>query len=152
MVLNVIYPVLVSNFTIVGQTRLAEKCIGDVWLMTNFGLLFSNIPRTPWDESWIHSGYVKRHLPCTANEGFKSPLHMITGDKVTMKHILPFGCLIYIVLDKDQIKDPKFDCRAQATVYIGHGFQEGRKCLKGYSFDFRNKGKKGRVMYSTLSF
>jgi hypothetical protein len=33
------------------------------------------------------------------NEGFKSPLRMITGNKVTMKHILPFGCLLYIALD-----------------------------------------------------
>jgi hypothetical protein len=74
---------------------------------------------------------------------------MITGNKVTMKHIFPFGCLLYIALDKDQIKDPIFDCQAQATVYIAHCFQEGHKCLKGYSFDFRNKGKKGRVMYST---
>jgi hypothetical protein len=53
---------------------------------------------------------VKRHLPCTANAGFKSPQHMITDDKVIMKHILPFGCLLYIALDKGQIKDPKFGC------------------------------------------
>jgi hypothetical protein len=34
-------------------------------------------------------------------------------------------------------------------VYLGHGFHEGRKCVKDYSFDFRNKGHKGRIMYST---
>jgi hypothetical protein len=51
---------------------------------------------------------------------------MITGNKVDVKHILPFGSLLYIAREKSQISDPKFDPRAQATVYLGHGFQEGR--------------------------
>ena len=66
-----------------------------------------------------------------------------------MAHILPFGSLLYVTLDKDQIHDPKFDPRAQATVYLGQGLHEGRKCHKGYTFDFSNKGYRGRVMYST---
>jgi hypothetical protein len=131
------------------QNGKAEKCIGDVWLMTKTSLLFSNTPRILWDECWIHAGTVKRHLPSTANEGFKSSLHMITGNKVSLAHILPFGSLLYVTLDKDQIHDPKFDPRAQATVYLGQGLHEGRKCHKGYTFDFSNKGYRGRVMYST---
>jgi hypothetical protein len=131
------------------QNGKAEKCIGDVWIMTKVALLFSNVPRILWDEAWLNAGAVKRHLPSAANEGFKSPLHMISGNKVSLSHLLPFGSLLYIALDKDQIRDPKFDPRAQATVYLGHGFLEGRKCVKGYSFDFRNKGHRGRIMYST---
>ena len=117
--------------------------------MTKVALLFSNVPRILWDEAWLNAGAVKRHLPSAANEGFKSPLHMITENKVSLSHLLPFGSLLYIALDKEQIRDPKFDPRAQATVYLGHGSHEGRKCVKGYSFDFRNKGHKGRIMYST---
>ncbi len=60
---------------------------------------------------------MKRHLP-SANEGFKSPLHMITGNKVSLSHLLPFGSLLYIALYKEQIRNPKFDPRAQATVCI----------------------------------
>ncbi len=59
---------------------------------------------------------MKRDLPTTANEGFKSPIHMITGEKAKLGHILPFGSLLYIAKDKHQIPDPKFDPRAQATV------------------------------------
>ena len=50
---------------------------------------------------------------------------MITGDKVSVSHILPFGCLFYVAIHKaaasqDPKFDPKFDPRAQATVYVGH--------------------------------
>ena len=77
---------------------------------------------------------------------------MITGNKVSMGHLLPFGSLLCTAKDKRDIKEPKFDPRAQATVYLGHGFHEGRKCLKGYSFDFKNKGHSGRIMYSTNTY
>ena len=122
------------------QNGKAEKCVADVWIMTKVALLFSNVPRILWDEAWFHAGNVKRHLPSTANEGFKSPLHMITGNKVSLGHLLPFGSLRCIAKGKRDIKEPKFDPRTQATVYLGYGVQEGRKCLKGYSFDFKNKG------------
>jgi hypothetical protein len=96
-----------------------------------------------------NSAYVKRYLPTTANEGFKSPLHVISDKKVDINHILPFGSLLYIDREKPNIPDPKFDPRAQATVYLGHGFQEGRKCLKCYSFDFGKEGF-GQIMYSQM--
>jgi hypothetical protein len=105
--------------------------------MTKVALLFSNVPRILCDESWFNAGNVKRHLSSTANEGFKSLLHMITGNKVSLGHLLPFGSLLCIAKDKRDTKEPNFDTRAQATVYIGHGVQEGRKCLKGYSFDLK---------------
>ena len=95
----------------------------------------------------------ERRLPSSANEGFKLPLHMITGNKVSLGHLLPFGSLLYIAKDKRDIKEPKFDSRAQATVYFGHAFHEGgRKCLKGYSFDFKYKRSNGRIMYSTKAY
>ena len=56
-----------------------------------------------------------------------------SGNKVSLAHLLPFGSLLYMALKKDQIRDPKFDERAQASVYIGDGFHEGRKCIKGYT-------------------
>ena len=66
----------------------------------------ANVKRYLWEESWLNAGYVKRHLPSTANEGYKSPLHMITGNKVSMGHLLPFGSLLYIAKDKRDIKEP----------------------------------------------
>ena len=113
------------------QNGKAEKCIGDVWTMTKVALLFSNVPRILWDQAWTHAAAVKRHLPSAANGGFKSPLHMISGNKVSLAHLLPFGSLLYMALKKDKIRDPKFDEKAQASVYIGDGFHEGRKCFKG---------------------
>jgi hypothetical protein len=87
------------------QNGKGEKCIGDVWLMTKTILLFSNVPRALWDEAWFNARYVERHLPTTANEGFKSPIHMITGQKTRLSHIFPFGSLIYFAVDKQQISD-----------------------------------------------
>ena len=95
---------------------------------------------------------MRRHLPSTANEGFKLPLHMITGNKVSLGHLLPFGSLLYIAKKKHDVKDPKFYPRAKATVYLGHCVREGRKCLKGYTFNFKNKGQRGRIMYSTHTY
>ncbi len=54
---------------------------------------------------------------------------MISGNKVSLAHLLPFGSLLYMALKKDKIRDPKFDEKAQASVYIGDGFHEGRKCF-----------------------
>ena len=53
-----------------------------------------------------------------------------------------------MALKKDKIRDPKFDEKAQASVYIGNGLNEGRKCIKGYTFDFRHKNYRGRIVYS----
>ena len=88
-------------------------------MMTKTSLLLSGVPKYLWDEAWFSAAYVKRHLPTTTNEGFKSPLHMITANKVNINHIHPFGSLLYIVREKSNIPDPKFDPRAQATVYLG---------------------------------
>jgi transposase InsO family protein len=90
------------------QSGKGEKCIGDVWLMTKTILLFSNVPRALWDEAWFNARYVKRNLPTTANEGFKSPIHMITGQTARLSHIFPFGSLIHFTVDKQQISDLKF--------------------------------------------
>jgi hypothetical protein len=117
-------------------------------MMTKTSLLFSNVPRYLWDEAWFNACYVKRHLPTTVNEGFKYPYYMITGNKVDVKHILEFGSLLYIARETNcctslekQISDPKFDPR----------LQEGRKYLKGYSFNFSNKGFKGQIIYEINS-
>ncbi len=60
-----------------------------------------------------------------------------------------YKVLVYFAFDKQQISDPKFDLRAQAAVYLGQGVSEGRKCVKGYSFNYSNRGHKGRIIYST---
>ncbi len=59
--------------------------------MTKVALLFSNVTRYPWDEAWFNAGDVKQHLSSTANQGFKSPLHMMAGKKVSLGHLLSFG-------------------------------------------------------------
>ena len=107
--------------------------------MTKVALLFSNVPRILWGKAWTYTAAVKRDLPSAANEGFKSLIHMITGNKVSLLDILPFGSLLYMALDKDKIRDPKFDAKAQASMYIGDGLHEGGKCFKEYTFDFRSK-------------
>jgi hypothetical protein len=53
------------------QNGKVEKSVGDCWSMAEVSLLFSNIPR------FCGIKTVKRQIPCSANEGFKSPLHMI---------------------------------------------------------------------------
>ncbi len=73
---------------------------------------------------------VKRHLPSIANEGFESSLHVITGNKVSLSHILPFGSLLYIARDKKQIHDPKFDPRAHCSL-SGTWQQRGSKMNQG---------------------
>ena len=117
--------------------------------MTKTTLLISNTLRTLWDEAWYNASYVKRHLPTTANEGFKSPIHMITGQKAKLSRILPFGCLVYFAIDRKQPSDSKFDPRAQAAVYLGQGVSQGSKCVKGYSFNFSNKICEGKIILST---
>ena len=131
------------------QDGKAEKCIGDCWSMTRVALLFSNTTRKLWERSWKNSQEVKRCLPCAANVDFQSPYQLVYGDKVSISHLKPFGSLLYVLLDKDQVKDWKFDPRAGACIFIGPGETEGRKGVIGYTFDFRNKGRKGRVVYSS---
>ncbi len=70
-------------------------------------------------------------------------------EKRPVKHLLPFGCLMYVVLDKDVVADWKFDPRAGACVYLGSGELDGRKCVLGYTIDFKNKGRMGKVVHST---
>ena len=47
------------------------------------------------------------------------------------------------------MSDTKFDSKAMAAAYVGHGYLESRKCVKGYTVDFKNKGKIGSVLFST---
>ena len=47
------------------------------------------------------------------------------------------------------MSDTKFDSKAIATAYVGHGYLEGRKFVKEYTVDFKNKGKIGSVLFST---
>ncbi len=70
---------------------------------------------------------------------------MIYGEKRPVKHLLPFGCLMYVVLDKDVVADWKFDPRAGACVYLGSGELD----RLGYTIDFKNKGRMGKVVHST---
>jgi hypothetical protein len=102
----------------------------DVWITAKVALLFSNVPNFLWDESWLNAGYVKRHLPSTANEELKSRLHIITGNQVSLGHLLPFGSLLYIAKEQRDNKEPKFDIRDQAPVCLRHSLQEGLKCLR----------------------
>ena len=67
-------------------------------------------------------------------------------------HILPFGSQLYVEIDERDIKNPKFDPPPQAMLFLGHGFHGGGKCLKGYSFDLKNKGHRWRIMYSTHTY
>ena len=70
--------------------------------MIRSSLIFSNMTRSVWEDTWLHSTYVKGHLPTAANEGFKTPIHMMTGEKVSLTHILPFGCLYTLLKIKNK--------------------------------------------------
>ena len=53
-----------------------------------------------------------------------------------------------MALDKDKIRDPKFDEKAQASGYIRDELHAGRNFFNGYTFYFRLKGHRGRTVYS----
>ena len=131
------------------QDGKAEKCIGDCWSMARSSMIFSWTPSKFWDPAWHNAGYVKRHLPCAANIHFQSPLQMVYGRKQSVKHLYPFGCLLYVKLHKDVVSDWKIDSRAQACIYLGSGEIAGHKSAMGYSIDFSNKGYIGRVVHSS---
>ena len=118
--------------------------------MIRVALLFSNKTRKLWERSWKNSQEVTRCLPCAADVDFQFPFKLVYGDKVSISHLKPFGSLLYVLYDKDQVKEWKFDPRAGACIFIGPGETEGRKGVIGYTFDFRNKGRKGKVVYSSL--
>ena len=73
-------------------------------MMAKVSLLFSGVPGYLWDEAWFNAANVQRHLPTTANVGFESPLHMISGAKVDINHIHPFSSLLYIARDSREAK------------------------------------------------
>ena len=47
------------------------------------------------------------------------------------------------------MSDTNFDSRAITIAYMGHSCREGRKCVKGNTVDFKNKGKIGSVLFCT---
>jgi hypothetical protein len=75
------------------QDGKAEKCIGDIWTMIRAQMIFSgrSTPRILWERCIVHSGELKRILPCAANPGFKSPYQMVNDEKVQIKQLKPFG-------------------------------------------------------------
>jgi hypothetical protein len=58
------------------------------------------VTRWLWEEAWINVEDVKRYIPSPENERFKSPIHVIARPKVSLAHSPPFGCLMYVALDK----------------------------------------------------
>ena len=58
---------------------------------------------------------------------------MITGEKVSLTHIQPFGCLLYIAKGKEQMSNTKLNSQAIATAYMGSGYLQGRKCERIHS-------------------
>ena len=88
-------------------------------------------------------------MQCAANPDFQSPLQMVYRKKHPLKHLYPFGCLLYVKLHKDIVQDWKFDSRAQPCIYLGSGEVAGHKSAMGYTIDFNNTGHIGRHVHST---
>ena len=133
------------------QNGKAEKCIGDCWSMTRTSLLWSCVPLQLWERAFKNAGRIKRYLPCAANPDFMSPLQAVArGEKQPMpeKEFPPFGCLLFARVHPDVIKDTKFDPRAVPCAFIGTGELEGRKCMLGYTIDFSNKGRMGKIIHT----
>ena len=98
--------------------------------MTKGALLFSNVPRILWDQAWTHKAAVKRHLPSAAKGGFKSPLHMISGNKVSLAHLLPFGSLLYMALKRTKFVIQSLMRKLKLQFILEMDFMKGANVLK----------------------
>ena len=57
---------------------------------------------------------------------------MVNGEKATIKHFIPFGCLLYIYIPKDLPTDWKLNPRSIPCVFLGFGEDQGMKCCIKY--------------------
>ena len=74
---------------------------------------------------------VQRHLPTTVNEGFKSPPHMIIGNKIDqeVKHTSVWQSDRSTRLESIINFRSYFDPHVQVTVYLGNGFDKFKQKL-----------------------
>ena len=85
-------------------------------------------------------GYSCHTRRCEIARGEKQPM--------SEKEFPPFGCLLFARVHPDVIKDTKFDPRAVPCAFIGTGELEGRKGMLGYTVDFSNKGRMGKIIHT----
>ena len=114
-------------------------------------MLFSKAPKILWDWAFTYVCHVRRFLPTSANPGCHSPLQMLTGQKHTVLHLIPFGSLLFAHIAKDQTKDTKLEARAVRCIFIGFGVVADKKCVMAYTLNPSSPYKIGTVI-DTVSY
>eukprot|EP00961_Rhodomonas_salina_P174694 2356331-Rhodomonas_salina.1 len=71
---------------------------------------------------------VRNELPCAANPGRASPNMLFYSRPPQVKMFRVFGCRAVLNRPKDAISDPSLDDHGITGIYVGLGFQHGRKC------------------------
>ncbi|MBW0482594.1 hypothetical protein O181_022309 [Austropuccinia psidii MF-1] len=94
-------------------------------------LLDSKLPHHWWGESISTATYLLNRTP-VAFLHFQTPFELLFGKKPKMPNLHPFGCLVYINIDKCNISS-KLNPRANKGLFLG--YLEGHKNFKLFNLD-----------------
>ncbi|MBW0576192.1 hypothetical protein O181_115907, partial [Austropuccinia psidii MF-1] len=94
-------------------------------------LLDSKLPHHWWGESISTATYLLNPTP-VASHHFQTPFELLFGKKPKMPNLHPFGCLVYININKCNISS-KLTPRSNKGLFLG--YLEGHKKFKVFNFD-----------------
>lgn len=81
-------------------------------------LLSANLPQNLWPEAIKTAGYLENRTPKRALQ-WKTPFESATGNKPSLAHLHPYGCLAY-VLNKQIPRRAKMQPRAKLGYLVGY--------------------------------
>ena len=109
------------------QNGIGERMIGVITNMARIAMCHFDVPRRFWPEAVATASYVRNLLPCSANQGFQSPMQMWLGrsEPLSVDHLRFFGCFcVFTVLDQEKVRSQKFNATGVAGALMG--YEEGR--------------------------
>ena len=114
------------------QNGVAERAILTLMNMVRAMLITSGGSRNLWGFALKYAAFVKRFLPCSANQDFESPYFKVNQSKAKfMDTVLPFGCLMYVYRHKAVSKDWKLEPRGIQCAFLGYAIQDRSKAWIG---------------------
>ncbi|MBW0555864.1 hypothetical protein O181_095579 [Austropuccinia psidii MF-1] len=113
------------------QNPFAERANRSLLERTRCLLLDSKLPHQWWGESISTATYLLNRTP-VASLLFRTPFELLFGKKPKIPNLHPFGCLVYINIDKCNISS-KLTPRANKGLFLG--YLEGHKNFKVFNFD-----------------